>query len=612
MAFSNTANSAVFASVLQELFNNLANIAAGSDNRANTDTSSDNSANADTGSDNSANTDTGSDDRLTIDIVKNTVKIQEDATETQNKRRSIVANEPGLIAFWDFNKTRIDSNLEVWESYFTSIKENAKPYPLYLRRSDDPTTYGLNNWPDEYEQFSYDKTGPFGLAPLFNQGHRFSLVPRELFENTPLNIQGNQSFSMITWIKFSTSDDVPYGKRHMIAGIWDEGDWSKYSGNRQYALFGGLLTGRAGTLFHISATGSASYPQSNASGSQYARIRSIAARDVGVNKWHALGVTFDHTTGQLTSYVDGIATTTFGTDSVEQNVYKYTQPKQVNPYQFNWPIYDPRAFTLKFNGYDLNTEQEHWLYVDLKNNIVKYSNIVHDSTERLRDYKIIFSIRRNGQLLFPVKSFIASNGVGSANIPEHDYLEGDVFQAELYKKDSNGNFTVKIEDHPAKRVLSAGSPFTIAKAGGSHLTGLNGGGTYAYYDGVALFDHKLSPQKMSELSFINTSPKHYIQQVRPISQQPDGNNYQQQIEVTYLGNDIPENAQLKFTYKGHSTIEYITNSPQTLTLRGIPYESGRLTDFGEVSIKLLNGNDVLSEWKGKRFFRAPRSSQDLM
>ena len=56
----------------------------------------------------------------------------------------------------------------------------------------------------------------------------------------------------MAWVKF-------VGKRHLVAGIWDEGGWDKDGGRRPIALFGGLF-GSKGVIGHISATGAASYP----------------------------------------------------------------------------------------------------------------------------------------------------------------------------------------------------------------------------------------------------------------------------------------------------------------------------------------------------------------
>ncbi|MBN1550649.1 hypothetical protein JW979_04230 [bacterium] len=110
-------------------------------------------------------------------------------------------------------------------------------------------------------------------------------MPRAQFEHTPLNIYGRNPFTMIAWVKF-------YGQRHMATGIWDEGGWNKYSGRRQVALFAGLFN-EDGITAHISATGAASYPQSTASGSQYARERAIDGKAFVNNDWIMMVMTYD-------------------------------------------------------------------------------------------------------------------------------------------------------------------------------------------------------------------------------------------------------------------------------------------------------------------------------
>ena len=82
----------------------------------------------------------------------------------------------------------------------------------------------------------------------------------------------------------------------MVAGIWDEGGWSKYAGSRQVALFAGLFN-QKGTIAHVSATGAASFPQSSVSGSQYARLRAIDAQPFDNDQWVAMAATFNPEVG---------------------------------------------------------------------------------------------------------------------------------------------------------------------------------------------------------------------------------------------------------------------------------------------------------------------------
>jgi hypothetical protein len=130
-----------------------------------------------------------------------------------------------------------------------------------------------------------------------------------------LDINGHQPFTLIAWINF-------IGKRHLVAGIWDEGGWDKYGGRRQIALFGGLF-GSKGVIGHISATGASSYPQSTISGSQYARCRAIDGRGFDNGQWVSMAMTFDPSTEKVTVFCDGVATPTHITDPVAKDVFRH-------------------------------------------------------------------------------------------------------------------------------------------------------------------------------------------------------------------------------------------------------------------------------------------------
>ena len=118
---------------------------------------------------------------------------------------------------------------------------------------------------------------------------------------------GRRPFTLIAWTKF-------VGKRHLVAGIWDEGGWDKYGGRRQIALFGGLF-GSKSVIGHISATGASSYPQSTISGSQYARCRAIDGQGFANDQWVALAMTFEPDRDEVVVYTNGTATPTNTTDS---------------------------------------------------------------------------------------------------------------------------------------------------------------------------------------------------------------------------------------------------------------------------------------------------------
>ncbi len=529
---------------------------------------------------------------------------------TQQARIDQVKNEPGLVAFWDFYKQGTYGNNQTWDSYYDANVPGSVSYPLLLGTTNDASLYGLNNWPANYTQPAYDNSGPLGKGVLFDRGYLFGEVPRSYFDGKPLNISGYQSFSMIAWMKFSATTD----SRHGIAGIWDEGFWSKYSGKRQYCLFGGLFNMPKSTLCHISSTGASSYPQSNASGAQYARERSIHSRDVPVGEWHAVGATYDHTTGILTSYVDGVATDFYYADPVQNDVYKYVQDFKANTFNYNWPIYDPRAFVLKFQGYNLINEQEHWVYVDLKNLQATYGHIVTDAAAAAAEYRVGIIAKRNGLSLFSSDTlfFNVLNGNGSMTLPSAGYQNGDQIEAVLFRKAANGTYSLLQGAEKPIRTLEDGAPFVIGRAAGTYLASPTVG-TTAYFDGVAVFNKALSPQKMADLSFINPPANYYIHNVKGINQAASGSGYAETIEVTYSGSAIPSGAQLKFNYQGLSVTAPLTGSPQQITLPNIPFYTGSFDTYEDVSVQILNSsNSVLTQWSGKRFFPAPRSLSQLI
>ena len=138
-------------------------------------------------------------------------------SDTSNARK--VSQTQGLIAFWDFSRT--DDNGH-WISVYDQ-STGSKSYPIFLRQIGDSMQYSPRTWPynnHASSRLEFDDTGPFGNAVRFNQGYVFAEVPRHLFDNEPLDIHGDRSFTLMAWCKF-------VGKRHFVAGIWDEGGWDK-------------------------------------------------------------------------------------------------------------------------------------------------------------------------------------------------------------------------------------------------------------------------------------------------------------------------------------------------------------------------------------------------
>jgi hypothetical protein len=522
----------------------------------------------------------------------------------QKKNIERIKNEKGLIAFWDFWKTGTyninGTNQLTWDSYFDSAACN-KSFPILLKRVTDTTHYVFSNWPYKDTKIVYDSTGPLGKGVKMNRGYLFAEIPRFLFDKTTLNINRNCSFTIITWIKF-------YGKRHCIAGIWDEGNWTRYSGNRQFALFSGVLAGYKGVLCHISTTGSGSFPQSTLEGTGSAREAAFAGRDVPNNEWHTVGATYNHITKELSCFIDGIISETYFIDQITQNVYNYPNTIRTNPFFFNWPIYDPLAFTIKFTGYNLKNEREHWIYVDLRKNIINYGQDI-DYAAANNEYEVVLEIKRQNKLLIEPFCFTIKEKNGQVNIPNLSSVQvGDVITASLYKKDDNGNFTILVTDEGgiAEKRIEEGAPFTLCKASGTSLSGLDDGSDIIF-DGVAIFNRVLSSEKIQEISAITHLGKYYIDDIKGSKQECFQNYFNQEIEIALSGENIPTDGRFIVDYENHRTISEGISKNKFVTISNLSYMSIEKIDslqFIHIEMQDKKGNTLCS-WTGKRFFSIP-------
>jgi hypothetical protein len=407
----------------------------------------------------------------------------------QQQQVTQVATMRGLVAFWDFALMKDG----VWTSYHDKDVIN-RSYPIFLRRIGDPKSYTPKDWPytDKESKLVVDSSGPFGNAVRFNKGYIFAEVPRRDFDRTPLDIHGRQPFTLIAWVKF-------VGQRHLVAGIWDEGGWNKYEGRRQIALFGGLF-GSQGVIAHVSATGAASFPQSNASGSQFARCRAIDGRDFADGEWVALAMTFDPGKDTVTAYLNGVATPKQLADPVAQSVFRYAQPVSANPFIFPWSIYSPRSFVLKFNGYDVLSSGvfEHWLHVDTEKGVITYDCSHEDSAMAKRDFRVTFDVKRDGRsrLAEPIV-FVAKEKV-TISLPETLRMQpGDEIVTSLHFGD-NGNW--RQVGTGIRYPIRDGAPFTFGRALGLGTEPLDHG-TQLYIDGVAVFNRVLTEKELGALNF---------------------------------------------------------------------------------------------------------------
>lgn len=413
------------------------------------------------------------------------------AISPEEAKARVIAT-PGLIAFWDFEYQQG----ETWSSRFDPRVVD-RGFPVYLRRLDDPQRYTPQSWPyqnDGESQLVFDTTGPFGRAFRCNRGYIFAEVPREEFEQTPLNIHGRSPLTLMAWVKF-------YGDRHFVAGIWDEGDWGKYSGRRQFALFGGLF-GSPSTVAHISATGAASYPQATVAGSQYARMRAIDGGSFPDGQWACMAMTYDPQTQLVTAYLNGRATPLEMVDPVIASVFGDRAPRQANPFPFTWPIYSPQRFILKFNGYSFAESgvYEHWLDVDLVGRVITYGRNPAEGHNGKKYLVTVNLIRGEKVLLAEPVQWLAEPGATCSLPATFDWHWGDELEACLYEIQSDDNRSRNLVGTPVRRAILFGAPFTFGRALG--LGGINlNKGTQVWIDGVAVFNRVLSPAELEALSF---------------------------------------------------------------------------------------------------------------
>jgi hypothetical protein len=407
----------------------------------------------------------------------------------QQQRVSVVGTTKGLIAFWDFSLMKDGT----WTSHHDKAVAD-HGYPIFLRRIGDPKSYKPENWhyKDDASKLVFDSSGPFGHAVRLNRGYIFAEVPRGEFDKSPLDIHGRQPFTLIAWVKF-------IGQRHLVAGIWDEGGWSKYGGRRQIALFGGLF-GSKGVIGHISSTGAASYPQSTVSGSQYARCRAIDGHAFPNDQWVAMAMSFDPIKGEVIAYCNGVATPTRITDPVAQDVFRYEKPVASNPFSFPWLVYSPRCFVLKFNGYDARSSGifEHWLQVDTEKGIVTYGRTSGDATKTQGDYRVQFDVKRGGKSLLPSPIVLLAKNQSSITLPEAARIQtGDEIVTSLENQQHGEWQRVGSEIHYP---IQEGAPFTFGRALGLGKEAIDHG-TELFIDGVAVFNRVLDEKELRAISF---------------------------------------------------------------------------------------------------------------
>ncbi|QDU58929.1 LamG domain-containing protein [Aeoliella mucimassa] len=234
------------------------------------------------------------------------------APASQRERVEQVTQLSGLVAFWDF----VDREPDRQRRFVAHVPEGDERYPL------DAANYVRDYWQQgreaTYDDFPLLGRGPFGQAvrivkesePDFRP---FLYVPRSRLHDTPLDIKGDaRSVTVVVWA-------IRESGNHALAGIWHEGTDLKQRetagiakverGQRQYALFAGLnYSGSA--CGHVSENGAGSFLNKYAlhkcnSAAQVPAVSADSPADVLDHSWHCLAMTLDHSTEQLTGWVDG-------------------------------------------------------------------------------------------------------------------------------------------------------------------------------------------------------------------------------------------------------------------------------------------------------------------
>lgn len=406
-------------------------------------------------------------------------------TPTHLVNAARVAATPGLVAFWDF----ADHGTGTWDSQWDPSATD-RSFGLRLRRIGDPQPYRIDGWPATMETpLRQTAEGPFGRAVHFDRGHLFAEVPRSAFDGTALDLRGTMPFTFLAWTAFT-------GERHLVAGVWDEGGWNRYGGRRQYALFGGLF-GSSGVIAHLSATGAASFPQSSAPGAQYARIKAIDGQAFADRQWVCMAMTYDPLARQLRAWLDGVSTPSTHADPVQLDVFGNAAPTVANPVAFPWPVFAPRAFLFKFNGYTLAAEgvAEHALHVDLDRGTCTYRR---QPATAPGDVQIHIDLRRGDASLLPAPvawtaahdATITVDGLSAARF-------GDQVVATLWQRLAEGSW--QRIGTAVQRTLEEGAPFTLGRALGLGAEERSHGSQLAI-GGVAVFNRVLDVTELRQLS----------------------------------------------------------------------------------------------------------------
>lgn len=231
------------------------------------------------------------------------------------ERVAMVAETPGLVAFWDFAKREPDGGRR-FAAHVPPGAENA--YPL------DAANYVREYWGEgreaTYADFPLMGRGPFGEAVRIREERNpafrpFLFVPRARLHDSPLDIKGEeQSVTVVVWA-------IRESGNHALAGIWHEGTDLRQEetrtiqkverGQRQYALFAGLnVPGSA--CGHVSENGASSFlnkyalHKCNSAGVSPA-VHADSPPDALDASWQCFAMTFDHERDEIAGWLNGEA-----------------------------------------------------------------------------------------------------------------------------------------------------------------------------------------------------------------------------------------------------------------------------------------------------------------
>jgi hypothetical protein len=181
-------------------------------------------------------------------------------------------------------------------------------------------------------------------------------------------------------------------------------------------------------------------------------------------------------------------------------VFKPTEAKSANPYYFPWPVYSPRHFVLKFNGYDVASSgvYEHWLEVDTVHGRVTYGRSTSNPGSVKRDFRVAVDVRRAGKSLLESSVVFPATPDRTVELPLKDGIQpGDEVVTSLAQY--AGETWLPVGEQ-VRYTVRQGAPFTFGRALGLGQDRL-GHGTQLALDGVAVFNRVLSTEELQRLSF---------------------------------------------------------------------------------------------------------------